>query len=482
MNLYEELLIDRSFSIDEIQDYIFEQQRIWTKRTNAPTLEKRQEAEKKIALLLEAESIFCDEISRARYDAEIDAEAERIRNEQMRKEQKAHDKQKHQEEARRLPSCSIIDIKSYPGDINSIKPTYGVKYSGTIDKSNASYVFFEVYLAEPYGIEGEILIEVSLYDINNQIVEKESARFAMLPHYSVVMKGVNIRNLQSGIYNAEIVINGKINAFYKFKIYDSEDVVSLSNVVYGPNPNVNYIEWEKTQNHILDEANSSNYIEAYKIAMRESERGIPEAQLLLGVTYNDGTGTNRDFREAFAWWQISAQGGCLAALICLADCYIKGKGVRVDFSKAVFLLNEGAKRGEPTCQYLLGKYYAWGQYGLSLNVNKGIELMKKAAERGKIEAYNDLGNKYSELKDVPNNEQLAFMNFKKAADAGMAVAMWSVAQSYRLGLGTPIDDNLAVKYYLMSYNGGCKRAKADLDTFYVCIMGKWIKRIFPKNN
>ncbi len=70
-NYYEVLNIDQSSSADEIKKKIRAERKVWRKRTNAPTLEKRQQAERIVQALQEAEEILLDSGKRADYDKKL---------------------------------------------------------------------------------------------------------------------------------------------------------------------------------------------------------------------------------------------------------------------------------------------------------------------------------------------------------------------------------------------------------------------------
>jgi len=68
---YALLGLDRSADTDSIRTAINQEVRVWSRRTNAPELEKRQAAERRMKLLQEAESALLDDMRRARYDRNL---------------------------------------------------------------------------------------------------------------------------------------------------------------------------------------------------------------------------------------------------------------------------------------------------------------------------------------------------------------------------------------------------------------------------
>lgn len=72
-NYYVELEIDNNLGLEEITKILKKEKKKWLNRTNAPDLARRQEAERKMQLIQEAEEVFKDEQSRASYDKQLGA-------------------------------------------------------------------------------------------------------------------------------------------------------------------------------------------------------------------------------------------------------------------------------------------------------------------------------------------------------------------------------------------------------------------------
>ncbi|MEG7965691.1 MULTISPECIES: tetratricopeptide repeat protein [Bacillus cereus group] len=67
-NYYELLQVDPNIGASELKEKLTEAQRKWLGRTNAPDLKRRQEAERKVEILAEAEVILLDEAKRSEYN------------------------------------------------------------------------------------------------------------------------------------------------------------------------------------------------------------------------------------------------------------------------------------------------------------------------------------------------------------------------------------------------------------------------------
>lgn len=83
------------------------------------------------------------------------------------------------------------------------------------------------------------------------------------------------------------------------------------------------------------------YKKAYKLAMSMSTD--PGAQCLLGRLFEDGSGVERDLREAFDWYKLSAEQGVIEAQEKLVTFYEHGTGTTRNFRESAkwrVLVNE----------------------------------------------------------------------------------------------------------------------------------------------
>lgn len=71
LNYYELFGVSPSADTSEIKKIIHQQMRLWSHRTNAPQIERRQEAERMVRVLEEMEEILLDEAKRDVYDTEL---------------------------------------------------------------------------------------------------------------------------------------------------------------------------------------------------------------------------------------------------------------------------------------------------------------------------------------------------------------------------------------------------------------------------
>ena len=72
---------------------------------------------------------------------------------------------------------------------------------------------------------------------------------------------------------------------------------------------------------------------------------MAEAQFNLGVMYQQGYGTRKDFKEAARWFREAAQQGIVQAQTNLGVMYVMGLGVPRDMVYAHMWLNISASSG-----------------------------------------------------------------------------------------------------------------------------------------
>jgi tetratricopeptide (TPR) repeat protein len=74
-NLYRILNVEQSADTEAIRKAIINASRLWSNRTNAPQIEKRQEAERMVKLIDEAEAVLLDPAKRSAFDRQLSSGA-----------------------------------------------------------------------------------------------------------------------------------------------------------------------------------------------------------------------------------------------------------------------------------------------------------------------------------------------------------------------------------------------------------------------
>ena len=81
------------------------------------------------------------------------------------------------------------------------------------------------------------------------------------------------------------------------------------------------------------------------------------------------------------WLVKSAEQGCASAQYALGFCYVTGRGVEQDYTKAAEWHSKAAKQGHPESQYYLGCYY-WNGLGVEQDISLAQYWYSAAAKQG----------------------------------------------------------------------------------------------------
>lgn len=176
---------------------------------------------------------------------------------------------------------------------------------------------------------------------------------------------------------------------------------------------------------------------------KSAEKGLSEAQRILGMSYIYGNGTKVDYQEAIKWTEKAINQGNTFATVVLGNIYEKGWCVKVDKEKAFKLYLDAATKGQSTAQYNTGNCLYYG-IGVKKNLQEAINWYKKSSDQNFALADKQLGNMYYGGDGVEQNYAEAFRLFTKASYAGESEAQYTLAKCYEQGIGTPQNKEQAV--------------------------------------
>lgn len=158
----------------------------------------------------------------------------------------------------------------------------------------------------------------------------------------------------------------------------------------------------------------------------------------------------------------------------LGEAYYEGNGVRYNWKKAIFWLEQTLNRCEnlankPTnifakarvilSQIYMNKYKldksaevwlnnALGPEGIkSSSIGRAIRLYGEATIANSSRAMIALSNMYAKGQVIRPNQKIAFAWFQQAVKQGNTVAIIEVASRYEKGLGVKSDQEMAKKFY-----------------------------------
>jgi uncharacterized protein len=121
--------------------------------------------------------------------------------------------------------------------------------------------------------------------------------------------------------------------------------------------------------------------------------GHPSSEYLLGLTLLTGDGLPRDRDAGIVWTARAAEHGDPDAARDIADRIRNGASIEVDETKIAAALKPKADAGEAEAMRALGPMYIRGR-GVKQDPALGLDLLKRAVEKGATGAANDLSLLY----------------------------------------------------------------------------------------
>jgi TPR repeat protein len=200
--------------------------------------------------------------------------------------------------------------------------------------------------------------------------------------------------------------------------------------------------------------------------------GDPVAALYLGVSYDTGEGLPRDETKAVEWYRQAAEEGNATAAFNLGVLYDGGSATLHNPAMALRWYTRAAELGSPRADYNLGLLYEGG-VGDTPDRAHALHFFEQAARHGIAAARAHLlalGQPISQRgAALPAEDgrmhdfqlaQLALVSrgsiaasraaalFRRAAEAGNALAAYDLAYCFENGLGVPTDRVAAYHWYV----------------------------------
>ena len=210
---------------------------------------------------------------------------------------------------------------------------------------------------------------------------------------------------------------------------------------------------------------SRDQIREFQIMLSAAQKGSSEAQFNLGAMYVKGQGVKQDFTQAVYWYLKAAEQGDAGAQFSLGAMYTKGLGVKRDQTEAFNWYRKAAEQGHAGAQFNLGLMYEKGQ-GVEQDYAQAVNWYRKAAEQGNAGAQCNFGVMYAKGLGVKRDQTEAFNWYHKAAEQGDTVAQSNLGVMYQYGLSVKQDVAQAVNWYRQAAEQGHADAQCNLGTMY----------------
>ena len=171
----------------------------------------------------------------------------------------------------------------------------------------------------------------------------------------------------------------------------------------------------------LNAFNKNEFDIAYQLFFELADKGIAEAQINLGMMYENGQGVSQDFKEAVRWYRLAADQELTKAQYNLGLMYAQGKGVDKDPIQASKWYRLAADQGLIQAQTTLASMYHEGD-GVLKNYEAASKLYRLAAEQGDADAQYKLGLMYSNGEGISQDNKEATKWFQLAVKQGNTLA------------------------------------------------------------
>ena len=206
---------------------------------------------------------------------------------------------------------------------------------------------------------------------------------------------------------------------------------------------------------------SKDYERAEAIMRPLAESGHAQAQVTMGILYDNGYGVEKDPATAFNWYLKAAEQGIPIVQHQVAFKYLHGIGVKKNQLEAARWWEMSAKSGLADSQFNLGLMHYRG-LGIAKNYDKAIQNFQLAAEQGHGNAQYSLAVMYAFAQGMEKDYDKAIHWFQKAADQNVAQAQYNLGVFYENGYGVEADQKQAQAWYRKAASQGIAQAKEKL--------------------
>ncbi len=241
------------------------------------------------------------------------------------------------------------------------------------------------------------------------------------------------------------------------------------------------VKREKETLDFLNEFLRVNNIDFTKLVKKKEEELLknpdPQGMFLLAGGYAKGLfGIKKDFGKARYWMEEAAKAGSIEATCDLASMYMNGQiegDPEENHAKAFRLYRKAARHKIAVAYGNLGECYYQG-FGVEKNYDEALRWYKKAAAQGDQHAYYCIGRCYLDGKGVRQNYKTGMRYMYKAYDCGIGRAAFQIGNCYLTGFGVDIDLEKAIQWYRRAVDLEEPRAYLVLGKFY--LVGKGVEK------
>lgn len=217
----------------------------------------------------------------------------------------------------------------------------------------------------------------------------------------------------------------------------------------------------------LDENVKQNDTRAYEYFVLAAKSNNSQAYFMVGNSYFNGDGCQKNLTEATYWFTRSANAGDAHGQYNLAYMYynglysIRNNEIETNLQAAFYWYNQSAHQNYSNALQELALCYLHGK-GTKENPSIAVHWLQLAIEHGSITALSWLGFCYQHGKGVPVDKAKAFQLYMQGADKGEPGGMHNVAHCYEHGVGVGKNETLSKNWFAMAASKGDEDSKKRL--------------------
>ena len=164
-------------------------------------------------------------------------------------------------------------------------------------------------------------------------------------------------------------------------------------------------------------AEKGHYQKAIPLLKKAAKEGHSLAHVVLGLMYVNGKGVDKNFKEAFHWFEIAAHKKDPDGQYNLAKLYDKGQGVKKNTKEAAKWYELAAHQEVVDAQLRIGVMYQLGE-GVKQSYTTANNWYELAAEKGDKDAHLMLGLAHWSGHGVKEDAVKGYMWAQIAANKG----------------------------------------------------------------
>lgn len=214
------------------------------------------------------------------------------------------------------------------------------------------------------------------------------------------------------------------------------------------------------------EASEPDFRAAYKWAQMAAQGGSAEGQALLGYILASGPDEMRDEDEAFRWYERSAAKKCPQGHLGFALLLVRRPGSAETESQIVRHLTAAASAELASAMYLLGRFLEQGCW-VRRDPERAAKLFKRAAEKGHPAAQFQWALRLMSDEFGEQDRAEAETWLRRAASSGHPEAAVRLAELYLRGSMAPPNYYEAAQWYRIAAEKGDLRAARALGSLYL---------------